>query len=103
MFNQNLFATQVAITQLSRSWPISSAMVPRCRLLTLTSFPLVQDIGQAISRRALQGASFTSVPQLRAAIDRFVKAYNAHATPFEWRKRVVHSVGLKRCYADLRS
>lgn len=56
-----------------------------------------------LSRRALQGASFTSVPQLRAAIDRFVKAYNAHATPFEWRKRVVHSVGLKHCYADLRS
>jgi transposase len=56
-----------------------------------------------LSRRALQGASFTSVPQLREAIDRFVKAYNAHATPFEWRKRVVHSVGLKHCYADLRS
>jgi hypothetical protein len=28
------------------------------------------------------------------------QAYNAHATPFEWRKRVVHSVGLKHCYAD---
>jgi transposase len=56
-----------------------------------------------LSRRALQGASFTSVPQLREAIDRFVKAYNAHATPFEWRKRVVHSVGLKHCYADLGS
>ena len=50
-----------------------------------------------------RGASFTSVPQLREAIDRFVKTYNAHATPFEWRKRVVHSVGLKHCYADLRS
>ena len=56
-----------------------------------------------LSRRALQGASFTSVPQLRAAIDRFIKVYNERATPFEWRKRVVHSVGLKHCYADLRS
>ena len=56
-----------------------------------------------LSRRALQGASFTSVRQLREAIDRFIKVYNEHATPFEWRKRVVHSVGLKHCYADLRS
>ena len=56
-----------------------------------------------LSRRALQGASFTSVAQLRAAIDRFIAAYNAHATPFEWRKTVVHSVGLKHSFADLRS
>ena len=56
-----------------------------------------------LSRRALQGASFTSVQQLREAIDRFIAVYNTHATPFEWRKRVVHSVGLKHCYADLRS
>ena len=56
-----------------------------------------------LSRRALQGASFTSVRQLREAIDRFITAYNERATPFEWRKRVVHSVGLKYSYADLRS
>ena len=56
-----------------------------------------------LSRRALHGASFTSVRQLRAAIDRFIAAYNQTATPFEWRKRVVHSVGLKHSYADLRS
>jgi len=56
-----------------------------------------------LSRRALHGASFTSVRQLRAAIDRFIEAYNQTATPFEWRKRVVHSVGLKHSYADLRS
>jgi hypothetical protein len=45
------------------------------------------------------------VSQLRDAIDRFVKAYNAHATPFDWRKRVVHTVGLKhllRRFAQLK-
>ena len=56
-----------------------------------------------LSRRALRGASFTSVPQLREAIDRFIAGYNAQATPFEWRKTVVHAVGLQRSYADLRS
>ncbi len=56
-----------------------------------------------LSRRALRGASFTSVAQLREAIDRLITGYNAHATPFEWRKTVVHAVGLKHSYADLRS
>jgi transposase len=54
-----------------------------------------------LSRRALKAASFTSVRQLRAAIDRFIQAYNRTAAPFEWRKRVVHAVPLKHSYADL--
>ena len=54
-----------------------------------------------LSRSALRAASFTSPTQLRAAIDRFVKAYNRDASPFEWTKAVVHPVSPKRIYADL--
>ena len=55
-----------------------------------------------LTRQALRGASFTSPRQVREAIDRFVAAYNTHATPFEWQKREVHSVGLKQYYGQLR-
>ncbi len=39
-----------------------------------------------LSRQALQGANFTSVAQLRHAIDEFIKNYNSDAAPFEWTK-----------------
>jgi transposase len=54
-----------------------------------------------LSRSALRGGSFTSPRQLREAIDRFVAAYNEHATPFEWTKAVVHPSGPRRLYSDL--
>jgi len=54
-----------------------------------------------LSRAALRGASFTSPRQLRDGIDRFVKAYNQSATPFEWSKAVVHPSSPKRIYSDL--
>jgi len=54
-----------------------------------------------LSRRALRGASFTSVKQLRQAVDDFIAAYNEDAAPFEWKKKVVKPVGFKRSYADL--
>ncbi|SRR5712692_271961 len=54
-----------------------------------------------LGRQALRGASFTSPQQLRQAIDRFIEAHNKKAAPFEWRKKEVHAVGLKRKYADL--
>jgi transposase len=54
-----------------------------------------------LSRSALRGASFTSPRQLRDGIDRFVKKYNEHATPFEWSKTIVHPSGPKRLYSDL--
>ena len=54
-----------------------------------------------LSRSALRGASFHSPAQLRTAIDKFVKAYNAAATPFEWTKAVVHPTAPKKLYADL--
>jgi len=54
-----------------------------------------------LSRSALQGASFTSPQDVRAAIDRFVHAYNVTAAPFEWTKREVRPSALTRRYADL--
>src|SRR5580704_18163006 len=54
-----------------------------------------------LSRSALRGASFTSARQLRDAIDRFVKVYNEQATPFEWKKAVVHPSAPVRAYSDL--
>ena len=45
-------------------------------------------------RSTLDGASFSSVAQLRTAIDAFIEAYNATATPFQWRSPKVHPKGL---------
>jgi hypothetical protein len=55
-----------------------------------------------LTPQALRGASFTSPRQVREAIDRFVAAYKTHATPFEWQKREVPSVGLEQYYGQLR-
>lgn len=52
-------------------------------------------------RQALKGASFTSVSQVRQAIDKFVTVYNPEAAPFEWHKRTVNPTGFKKHYADL--
>lgn len=54
-----------------------------------------------LSRRALQGQSFTSPRQVRLAIDRFIEAYNQTAHPFEWTKAAVHQTTPKKRYADL--
>lgn len=54
-----------------------------------------------LTRQALRGASFTSSQQLRAAIDRFVAAYNQKASPFEWKKSLVHPSAPVRNYSDL--
>ena len=55
-----------------------------------------------LSRQALRGASFTSVRELRQAIDDFIQSYNPRAVPFEWKKEKVHSVHPKPYYAELR-
>jgi len=44
-----------------------------------------------LARGALKGASFRTVGQLRAAIDRFISAYLETAAPFEWRSATVSS------------
>ncbi len=43
-----------------------------------------------LSRQALSGTSFTSVADLRRAIDALIDVYNEGATPFEWKKVDVH-------------
>jgi transposase len=55
-----------------------------------------------LARSTVTGASFTSVAQLRAAIDAFIAAYNATAAPFQWRKTTVHPKGLASRITDLR-
>lgn len=47
-----------------------------------------------LARSTLNGASFTSVRQLRDAIDAFIEAYNQHRAPFQWRKATLHPKGL---------
>ena len=54
-----------------------------------------------LSRGALQGASFTAVRELRTAIDAFIQAYNASATPFQWLKARVRPNGLASRISDL--
>ena len=49
--------------------------------------------------KSLQGASFTSVKQLREHIDAFIKVYNINATPFAWTKSEVHQKRLKHRFA----
>jgi transposase len=54
-----------------------------------------------LARSTLNGASFTSVTQLRQAIDAFIESYNQHAVPFQWRKAKVHPKGLAPRITDL--
>ena len=54
-----------------------------------------------LARSTLDGASFTSVRQLRAAIDAFITAYNATAIPFQWHKAKVHPKSFTPRITDL--
>ena len=56
-----------------------------------------------MSRQALRGANFTSVAQLRQAIDDFIKSYNSDAAPFEWTKSQVHQAGVTKHINNLRN
>jgi len=54
-----------------------------------------------LARSALNGASFTSVRQLRQAIDAFIDLYNPTATPFQWQQTKIHPKGLASRITDL--
>ena len=54
-----------------------------------------------LARSTLNGASFTSVRQLRQAIDAFIEAYNPTATPFHWQRAKIHPKGLAERITDL--
>ena len=62
---------------------------------------LVESWFSILSRQALRNLSCTEARQLRGAIDRFVKAYEETATPFEWTKEVVYASAPKKRYSDL--
>jgi len=50
---------------------------------------MVESWFSILSRQALRNLSCSQARQLREAIDRFVKAYQETAVPFEWTKEVV--------------
>lgn len=55
------------------------------------------------SRKALRGASFCNLDQLRQAIEDFVAVYGPTAKPFVWRKREVKGSQLRNTIVNLRS
>jgi transposase len=54
-----------------------------------------------MSRKALRGASFKNVTELRQAIEAFIAAYNPKAKPFRWRKREVKGSQLRNTIVNL--
>src|SRR6266852_727687 len=56
-----------------------------------------------LSRKALRGASFHDIEQLRKAIEDFVAAYGPEAKPFVWRKREVKGSQLRNTIVNLRN
>jgi transposase len=56
-----------------------------------------------MSRKALRGASFKNVTELRQAIEAFIDAYNPKAKPFKWRKREVKGSQLRNTIVNLRN
>lgn len=53
-----------------------------------------------LAGKALAGASFRSVAELKAHVDAFIATYNEQAKPFAWTKSQVHQKRLKPCFAD---
>lgn len=56
-----------------------------------------------LTRKALRGASFKNVTELRQAIAAFIAAYNPKAKPFKWRKREVKGSQLRNTIVNLRN
>src|SRR5450631_2404077 len=53
-----------------------------------------------LAGKALQGASFNSLGELKVRIDTFIETYNETARPFEWTASEVHQKRLKPRFAD---
>jgi transposase len=53
-----------------------------------------------LAGKALAGASFASVTELKAHIEAFIDCYNETAKPFAWQKSEVHQKRLKPRFAD---
>ncbi|MEK7079123.1 MAG: IS630 family transposase, partial [Patescibacteria group bacterium] len=54
-----------------------------------------------MSRKALKGASFRNLDELKKAIEEFIEAYTPNAKPFVWRKREVKGSQLKNTIVNL--
>jgi len=54
------------------------------------------------SRKALRGASFKNITELREAIEAYIAAYGPSAKPFVWRKREVKGSQLRDTIVNLR-
>jgi len=54
-----------------------------------------------LTRKALKNGSFSSVENLKKAIEEFVEVYHEHAKPFVWRKREVKGSQLKNTIVNL--
>jgi len=54
-----------------------------------------------MSRKALRGANFRNLDELKQAIEAFVEAYNPKAKPFIWRKREVKGSQLRNTIINL--
>lgn len=55
------------------------------------------------ARKALKGANFRNIEELRQAIEAFVAAYGPTAKPFVWRKREVKGSQLRNTIVNLRN
>jgi transposase len=53
------------------------------------------------SRKALRGASFRNIEELRQAIEEYIAAYGPTAKPFIWRKREVRGTQLRNTIVNL--
>lgn len=53
-----------------------------------------------LTRKALRGASFHTIEDLRAAIEAFITAYGPTAKPFVWRKREVKGAQLRNTLSN---
>ena len=82
---------QKAVDRLRAQWP---TLVPVHTPVHASWLNQIECWFSILSRQALRGASFTSVRQLRQAIDSFIESYNPRAVPFEWKKKKVHPVHL---------
>jgi transposase len=54
-----------------------------------------------LSRKALRGASFKNIGELRQALEDFIAAYGPSAKPFVWRKREVKGSQLRNTIVNL--
>ncbi len=65
---------------------------------------MVEIWNNILSRKVLKGASFETLEALRAAIEKFINAYNRdNPHPFVWRKREVKGCELRNTLSNLKN